>query len=289
MSTKRLTRAPQSRPHLTDATASKTFGLTKERAERERPKLAAELAELQELMYAASRNSLLVILQGMDTSGKDGTIKHVMDPVNPVGVAVHSFKVLTTDDLAHDFIWRVHKLTPPRGLIGIFNRSHYEDVLVVRVHDLVPKRVWRRRYRHINDFERLLVDSDTIILKFFLHISRAEQEQRLLAREEEVEKAWKLSAGDWVERGRWNDYLEAYEDAIERTNTQHAPWFIVPADKKWSRNHLILMAIVDTLRPYRDGWLRALDTMGTERKLELAKYRESKHENGKATSDEPGR
>src|SRR5262249_34694960 len=155
--------------------------------------------------------------------------KHVMDPVNPSGVSVTAFKVPSEEELAHDFLWRVHAHVPPRGKIGIFNRSHYEDVLVVRVHELVPKAVWRRRYRQITDFERLLAETNTIILKFFLHISREEQEQRLLEREQDIEKAWKLAVGDWRERALWNDYIAAYEDAISKTSSAHAPWYVIPA------------------------------------------------------------
>ncbi len=266
---------PKTRPTLTEAEAGKTFRLTKERAESERPGLAAELAELQELLYAAGKNSLLVVLQGMDTSGKDGTVKHVMDPVNPIGVRVQSFKVPSEEELSHDFLWRVHKVAPPRGMIGIFNRSHYEDVLVVRVHELVPATVWKRRYRHIVEFERMLADANTIILKFFLHISRKEQEERLVEREKEVEKAWKLSAGDWRERERWDDYMVAYADAIEKTNSEAAPWYVVPADRKWARNHLILRTIVEELRPYRKTWLAALEALGRAKREELAAYRDT--------------
>jgi PPK2 family polyphosphate:nucleotide phosphotransferase len=271
--TKRLLLAPKSRPKLAEAAAASTFGLTKERAEAERPALAAELADLQELLFAAGRHALLVILQGMDTSGKDGTVKHVMDPVNPVGVRVTSFKVPTETELAHDFLWRVHKEAPPRGMIGIFNRSHYEDVLVARVHKLVPAAEWRKRYRQINDFERTLVESRTILMKFMLHISKNEQEERLIEREKEVEKAWKLSAGDWREREHWDEYRAAYADALERTNTAAARWHVVPADKKWSRNHLILRAVVEELRPYKREWLAALDRRGKAAMAELAALR----------------
>ncbi|HEV2580830.1 MAG TPA: PPK2 family polyphosphate kinase, partial [Ktedonobacteraceae bacterium] len=171
-------------------------------------KLSSELSELQELMAAAQHHSMLVILQGMDTSGKDGTIRHVLSHVNPQGCQVVSFKEPTSEELAHDFLWRVHRVTPRLGNMGIFNRSHYEDVLVARVHNLVPEKVWSKRYNEINHFEHLLANNRTIILKFFLHISYEEQERRLLAREQDKQKAWKLSASDWTERRYWNDYQQ---------------------------------------------------------------------------------
>jgi PPK2 family polyphosphate:nucleotide phosphotransferase len=277
MTTRKLRIAPRARVELEEAAAAKTFGLTKERVEAERPALAEELADLQELLFAAGRHSLLVILQGMDTSGKDGTVKSVMEPVNPVGVVVHSFKVPSEEELAHDFLWRVHEWTPRRGMIGIFNRSHYEDVTVVRVHRLVPPAVWRKRFRHINEFERTLVDAGTIVLKYFMHISRKEQEERLLAREQEVTKAWKLSAGDWREREHWDEYRAAYEEAITKTNTDHAPWHVVPSDKKWARNHLVLRSVVEGLRPYREEWVDVLEELGEEKKAELAAFREKRN------------
>jgi PPK2 family polyphosphate:nucleotide phosphotransferase len=177
--------------------------------------------------------------------------------------------VPSAEELAHDFLWRIHAHTPSRGKIGIFNRSHYEDVLVVRVHELVPKATWRKRYRQINDFERLLVETNTIVLKFFLHISRAEQEERLREREQDIEKAWKLSAGDWRERALWDNYVAAYEDAISKTSTANAPWYMIPADKKWLRNHLVLEAIVEALRPYPDQWRERLREIGEKAKAEL--------------------
>jgi PPK2 family polyphosphate:nucleotide phosphotransferase len=181
--------------------------------------------------------------------------------------------VPTEEELAHDFLWRVHRVTPQRGMIGVFNRSHYEDVLVVRVHDLVPEQVWKKRYRMINDFEHMLAASNTIILKFFLHISREEQEQRLLEREQEMAKAWKLSAGDWRERERWDAYMAAYEDALAECSTKHAPWQIVPADRKWFRNYAVASTIVEALREYKGEWLETLGKIGDSAKTELAAYR----------------
>ncbi len=209
--------------------------------------LNAELERLQELLYAEGKHKVLVVLQATDTGGKDGTIRHVFDGTNPQGVSVASFKKPTPRELAHDYLWRVHRHTPGTGEITIFNRSHYEDVLVVRVHGLVPEERWRRRYDHINDFEALLADEGTTILKFFLHISKEEQRERLQARLDEPEKNWKFSKGDLAERQRWDDYLDAYEAALTRTTTDHAPWYAVPADRKWFRNLVISQVLVDTL------------------------------------------
>jgi PPK2 family polyphosphate:nucleotide phosphotransferase len=239
-------------------------------AEQETGKLSAELVELQELMAAAQHHSLLIILQGMDTSGKDGTIRHVLSPLNPQGCHVVSFKEPTQEELLHDFLWRVHKEAPGLGIIGVFNRSQYEDVLIARVHNLVPEQVWSKRYGQINHFEQLLADNNTIILKFFLHISYDEQTSRLLAREQDKDKAWKLSASDWTERRYWDDYQRAYEDAITNCSTKDAPWFIVPANHKWYRNLAVLHAIVSSIRDYRDEWKTDLQARGAK-ELELLK------------------
>jgi PPK2 family polyphosphate:nucleotide phosphotransferase len=211
--------------------------------------LSEDLLELQERLYAESGQALLVVLQAMDTAGKDGTIKHVFHGLNPQGVQVTSFKAPTEDELAHDFLWRVHRAAPRRGLIGIFNRSHYEDVLVVRVHDLVPEAVWRARYEHINGFEALLrADGRTRVIKLFLHISREEQAERLRERLERPDKRWKFRRGDLAERARWDDYMAAYEEAIARTSTEHAPWYVVPADRKWFRDWAVSRIVIETLR-----------------------------------------
>jgi len=248
-------------------------GMNKKEGQARFEQLGTELRELQELLYAARDHSVLIVLQGRDTSGKDGAIRKVFDYVNPQGCSVESFKVPTAHELAHDFLWRCHKVTPARGMITVFNRSHYEDVLVVRVHGLAPEEQWRRRYEHINNFERLLVDSNTIILKFCLHISKEEQEERLLAREQEVAKAWKLAVGDWKEREYWDDYTAAYTEALQRCSTDDAPWYVVPADRKWFRDLAITETIVATLRPFRDQWLNALTEMGSVAKHELEEYR----------------
>jgi PPK2 family polyphosphate:nucleotide phosphotransferase len=258
---------------LRDFDAEQDGGLNREAGAEKLKALNEELTRLQELLYAASQHSVLMVLQGRDTSGKDGTIKAVMGPLNALGCNVASFKVPTEKERAHDFLWRVHQQTPGRGEITIFNRSHYEDVLVVRVHKLVTDKVWRARYEHINAFEKLLADTNTIILKFYLHISKQEQEQRLLAREQESEKYWKLSAGDWREREHWNDYTRAYEDALNQCSTPHAPWFIVPADKKWFRNLAVAEAIVNALRPYEKQWRARLEEIGREAKAEIEAYR----------------
>jgi len=248
--------------------------------------LDAELSELQELLYAAGQQSVLLILQGMDTSGKDGTIKRVLKEVNPAGCQIATFKQPTEEDLAHDFLWRVHPKVPKRGFLGVFNRSHYEDVLVVRVHKLAPEKVWRARYWQINDFERLLADTGTILIKCFLHISQEEQKERLLAREEDVTKAWKLAPGDWVERRSWNDYVAAYEDALHECGTPWAPWHIIPADKKWFRNVAVAQLLVEALRPYKEGWLEHLAALGKEQLAAIAETREQSDDESWATHDE---
>ncbi|HVR09759.1 MAG TPA: polyphosphate kinase 2 family protein [Thermoanaerobaculia bacterium] len=209
--------------------------------------LNQRLHALQNLLWAEHDRKVLVVLQGMDTSGKDGTISHVFQGVNPLGVRVTAFKAPNQEELDHDFLWRVHARVPGSGELAIFNRSHYESVLVERVHQLVPAKVWKARYGPINDFERLLVDSGTTVLKFFLYIDRDEQRQRLEERLANPEKRWKWSAADLEDRKRWDDYMAAYEDAISRTSTDHAPWFVVPANKKWYRNLVVATVLVETL------------------------------------------
>ena len=239
-------------------------------------KLDDELNELQEMMAAAQHQALLMILQGMDTSGKDGTIRHVLSRVNPQGCIVHSFKEPTQEELAHDFLWRIHKAIPARGVLGVFNRSQYEDVLVVRVHNLVPKDVWSPRYKEINNFEKSLASNSTIILKFFLYISKDEQERRLLAREQDIDKAWKIDASDWIERQYWDDYQQAYEDALTNCSTEEAPWYIVPANHKWYRNLAIAQTLVDTMRQYKSEWKAQLEERGKKQLEALRKMREAK-------------
>ncbi len=205
--------------------------------------------DLQYRFSAERKRALLIVLQGLDTAGKDGTIRHVMSGMNPQGCKVTSFKVPTTEEAAHDFLWRVHKAVPERGEIGIFNRSHYEDVLVVRVHKLVPKEVWSARYDQINEFESILAENGVRILKFFLHISKDEQKSRLLQRIDDPNRNWKLSEADFHERKFWDDYTAAYEHALAKCSTKDAPWFVIPANKKWFRNlavsHIIAEALED--------------------------------------------
>ncbi len=205
------------------------------------------LSDLQERFYAWNKKSLLIVLQGMDTAGKDGTIRHVMSGVNPQGVSVTSFKVPTSEEAAHDYLWRIHKAVPKRSMIGIFNRSYFEDVLVVRVHNLVPPEIWSQRYDQINAFEKFLTDNDVIILKFFLHISKEEQARRLQARLDTPAKRWKFSKADLKERQYWDDYIAAYTDAVQKCSTDHAPWYIIPSDVKWYRNYVVGQIITATL------------------------------------------
>ena len=211
-------------------------------------KLHKQLLKLQELLYAESQHALLIILQGMDTCGKDGTIRRVMAGINVQGCDVVSFKVPTADELSRDFLWRAHKAVPSKGKIGIFNRSHYEDVLVVRVHNLVPEHVWTQRYQQINDFEKMLVENGTIVMKFYLHISKDEQKARLESRINDPTKHWKVEASDIRERAYWDDYMKAYEVMLQKCSTEWAPWHIIPGNKKWYRNLVITECIVERLK-----------------------------------------
>ena len=210
-------------------------------------KLNGRLEELQELLFAEHKHKVLIVLQAMDTGGKDGTIRRVFDRVNPAGVRVASFKAPTSEELDHDYLWRVHKQVPGKGEMVIFNRSHYEDVLVVRVHNYVPPEVWSRRFDQINEFERLLAENGTTILKFYLHIDLEEQKQRLQARLDDPTKRWKFRLGDLEERKLWPDYMQAFEDVLSRTSTEYAPWYIIPANRKWFRDLAISSVLVDTL------------------------------------------
>ena len=211
------------------------------------PELQARLAELQDRLWAESRRSLLVVLQAMDAGGKDGTIKHVFRGVNPQGCRVQSFKEPTHLELAHDFLWRVHRAAPRAGEIGIFNRSHYEDVLITRVHGLVPDKMWRERYDLINGFESLLAHGGTTVIKLFLHISKSEQRKRFDSRLHEPRKRWKFQPSDLAERERWDAYQVAYADALTATSTETAPWYVIPADRKWYRNWAVSTVLIDTL------------------------------------------
>ncbi len=270
---KTLIDTPNSKVRLKDISAEPPKGMTKTKAEKRFAVLGEELFELQDSMYGARVHSVLVVLQGRDSAGKDGTIKHVVGCLNPRGVTVSSFGVPTTEEREHDFLWRVHRHAPRRGEFAIFNRSHYEDVLVVRVHNLAPEKLWRQRYGHIRDFEELLVEHGTIVLKYFLHITKDEQEERLLDREKEPKTAWKLNPNDWKEREHWDEYTKAYEDAIAKTAAPHAPWIIVPANSKWYRNLVVAESIVSALRDHRRNWDKKLEEMGKAGRAGLAAYR----------------
>jgi len=241
---------------LTDAEARPpdNFEVDKKELGRELDELTERLDRLQRLLHAEGKRSLLVVLQGRDASGKDGTLRKVFGPLDPLGVTATSFKAPTEEELRHDFLWRIHRAVPGRGTIGVFNRSHYEDVLVVRVRKLAPESVWRPRYEQINLFERILVENGTVVLKFVLHISREEQRERLLARLNDVEKYWKFNAGDLAERELWDDYTEAYREMLARTSTTVAPWYVVPADSKHVRDVLVARTIVDTLEGMNPRW-----------------------------------
>jgi PPK2 family polyphosphate:nucleotide phosphotransferase len=239
---------------LAELPPDNTHGTSREDSEQRSSEIEQKLTQLQESLYAAGTNSVLVILQGLDTAGKDGTISHVMAHLSPSSCRVESFKVPTAEELAHDFLWRVHRVTPPLGTLTVFNRSHYEDVLVARVHSLVPRHVWERRYDHINHFESLLADRGTLILKFFLHISKGEQRKRLEAREHDPTKAWKLSTSDWPEHRLYDEYVGAYEDALQKCSTEVAPWHVVPADHKWFRNLAVAQALAELLDPHVQSW-----------------------------------
>src|SRR6476660_703664 len=219
----------------------------KAEAKEKTEKLITKLRQLQDRLYANGKRSLLIVLQGMDTSGKDGTIKHVMSGVNPQGCKVVSFKAPSKDELAHDFLWRVHREVPPKGFIGIFNRSHYEDVLITRVHGWVPDRVVKRRFDQIREFEEMLVENGTAVLKFFLHISKKEQKKRLEERIQDPEKRGKWNSGDLEERKFWEKYMRAFEEVISVTSTYCAPWYIVPANRKWFRNLVVADRVLHAL------------------------------------------
>jgi PPK2 family polyphosphate:nucleotide phosphotransferase len=230
------------------------------------------LRTLQELLYAERQQSVLICLQAMDTGGKDGTINHVLGAMNPLGCRVVSFKQPTSEDLAHDFLWRIHKAVPARGEVAIFNRSHYEDVLIVRVHKIVPKDVWSSRYDRINEFEKGLVEAKTHILKFFLHISKEEQLSRFEERLDDPAKQWKISESDYEERKYWDGYMVAYEDALSRCSTDDAPWFVIPANHKWFRNLAVARIVVE--------YLDQMDMRFPPPSVDLKRIRKEYHEAG---------
>lgn len=266
---------PKSRIHLDefDANDTSTFDGAKKEGLKRLLDLNQKLGELQEVLYAGHKERLLIVLQAMDSGGKDGTIRSVFDGVNPQGVRVASFKVPTPEEMDHDYLWRIHKQTPAKGEIVIFNRSHYEDVLVVRVHELVPPKVWGKRYRQINEFERTLAEEGTTIIKFFLLIDQEEQKLRMLERIKDPSKQWKFNPNDLEERKLWKQYMKAYEDVLEKTSTSWAPWYIIPANRNWYRNLVISDILVETLKKLKlkfpavveniDSYAAALEKDGT--------------------------
>jgi PPK2 family polyphosphate:nucleotide phosphotransferase len=250
---------PGSRVRLSRLDPSETHGFVKASAEPLLDRQMKRLEELQDKLWAEGKRSVLVVLQGIDAAGKDGTIKKVMTAFNPQGCVVSSFKVPTPEELGHDFLWRIHRRTPRKGEIGIFNRSHYEDILVVRVHKLVPRSVWSARYDQINDFERTLAAGGTTIIKFFLTIDRDEQRARFQARYDDPTRRWKFSLGDLEERKLWDDYQAAFEEALSKTSTAVAPWYVIPANRKWFRNLAVATILADTIAGLRPAYPRPED------------------------------
>jgi PPK2 family polyphosphate:nucleotide phosphotransferase len=245
--TKGLLIKPNSRVRLAEFDPNEHFGIEKSTAAEQLKINVARLSVLQYLLYAEAKRSVLVVLQGIDAGGKDGTIRHVMTGLNPQGVRVTPFKVPEGEEKRHDYLWRVHRAVPEYGQIGIFNRSHYEEVLVVRVHEMVPKTIWSRRYDQINAFESMLAENGVKILKFLLYISKDEQLMRFKARVEDKSKNWKFSEKDIQERRYWDDYIDAYNDMIQKCSPTHAPWYVIPANRKWFRNLAVSQILVDTL------------------------------------------
>jgi PPK2 family polyphosphate:nucleotide phosphotransferase len=244
---KRLLVKPDSRARLAKLDPDENFGIGKVEATEQLQVNVSRLSVLQYLLYAEAKRSVLVVLQGIDAGGKDGTIRHVMTGLNPQGVRVTPFKAPEGEEKRHDYLWRVHKAIPEYGQIGIFNRSHYEEVLVVRVHEMVPKAVWSRRYDQINAFEQMLAENGVTIVKCLLNISKEEQLKRFKARMQDKSKNWKFSETDLKERERWNDYIDAYDDMLQKCSPAHAPWYVIPANRKWFRNLAVSQILVDTL------------------------------------------
>jgi len=265
----KLRAVPGAKFRLRKFNAAGTDRISKEQAAASHKKHVENLAALHDLLYAEHKRSLLIVLQGMDAAGKDGAIKHVMSGVNPQGCTVTSFKQPSTAELDHDFLWRVHAAVPAKGTIGIFNRSHYEDVLIARVHKLVTPAVWKQRYGQINDFERMLTENNVHILKFFLHISKGEQGERFDRRLHDPRKNWKASAADFAERELWDDYQAAYEDAIEKCSTKEAPWYVIPSDHKWFRNHAIAEIVVHALESFKMRYPRRTPNLTAEAKAAI--------------------
>ncbi len=248
MKTAIVTACPGHKIRLSKIDPNDTGGLKKAEALEQFARLREKISPLQETLYAEHRRSLLLIFQAMDTGGKDGAIKNLCGGLNPAGLEVKAFKVPSQEELDHDFLWRAHKATPGKGMIGIWNRSYYEDVLVVRVHKLVTKKIWSSRYDQINEFEKILTENGTTLLKFMLHITKDEQKERLQARLDDPEKWWKFNPNDLKERALWSKYQQAYEDAINCCATHYAPWYVVPANHKWARNLVIADRVLGTLK-----------------------------------------
>jgi PPK2 family polyphosphate:nucleotide phosphotransferase len=249
---KQLAVTPGTKVKLSKYDAGDTLGWDKgHKTKTTLAKTIERLDQLQYLLYAEHKHAVLVVLQGPDAAGKDGTIRHVMAGINPQGCLVTAFKKPTPEEESHDYLWRIHKAVPPIGDIGIFNRSHYEDVLVVRVHDLVPKDVWSKRYDQINNFEQMLAENHVRVLKFFLHISKDEQKERFQGRIDDKDRRWKISEADFAERRFWDDYTKAYEEVLSRCSTSVAPWYVIPSNKKWFRNLAVSHIIVETLEDMR--------------------------------------
>ena len=240
---------------------TKLWKLDKKDAKKAMKDLREDLIDLQQLLYAEQKHKVLIVLQAMDGGGKDGTIRSIFKGVNPQGVRVASFKVPTKEEIEHDYLWRIHKQTPKSGEIVIFNRSHYEDVLVVRVHQLVSEDTWRKRYEHIRNFEKTLTDEGTTILKFFLHISKEEQKERFFERIEISEKQWKFNPKDIDERKLWDDYMQVYEDALTKTSAAHAPWYVIPANRNWYRDYVIIKIITETLKKLKMTYPKPIENI----------------------------
>jgi PPK2 family polyphosphate:nucleotide phosphotransferase len=261
---------------LADMDPADTLGVDREEAEKHMEEDLRRLTQLQELLYVAGANAVLVILQGTDTSGKDGTIRHVFQGVSPLGCSVAGFGVPSEEELAHDFLWRIHKQCPRKGMLTIFNRSHYESVLVELVHGIVDEKRVRERYEEINAFERMLAREGTIILKFFLNISKGEQEERLNERIKEPDKNWKVNPGDWEDRERWDEFRKAYESMLNHTSTEWAPWAVVPSDRKWFRNYLVAHRLSDVMAEHEEIWHKALRERGDTQKTALKRWRDAR-------------
>jgi PPK2 family polyphosphate:nucleotide phosphotransferase len=245
---------PGSTIKLADYKPDDTAGYDKSTALKEIDAMRGDLNTLQQLLYASGKYGMLIVLQGMDTSGKDGVCRHVVSAFNPQGVQITSFKAPTEEESAHDFMWRIHKVVPRRGTTGIFNRSQYEDVLIVRVENLVPEAVWRQRYEIINHFESCLVENNIVVVKFYLHLSKDEQKRRLMARISDPTEYWKFKTADLQARAKWDDYMKAYEDALNQCSTKQAPWYLIPADKKWFRDLLISHILKEKLSALKLEW-----------------------------------